>query len=106
MSRRCLILLLVAAGLLLLGLAAGACGGGGEEPPAPPPAEEPSGALGGEELLGARCTGCHSLDQVESASKTQAEWEATVDRMRGKGAELTDEEADILSEYLSETYGP
>jgi len=26
--------------------------------------------------------------------------------MRGKGADLTDAEAEILSEFLAETYGP
>jgi len=106
MSKRSVSLLLIAVGLVLLGLAAVACGGVVEEPPAPPPAEETAGDLGGEDLLEARCTVCHSLDRVKTASKTQAEWEATVERMRGKGAELTDEEADILSEYLAETYGP
>jgi hypothetical protein len=40
------------------------------------------------------------------ASKTQAEWEATVARMRGKGAVLTDAEVQVLIEYLAETYGP
>jgi len=101
---------------ILLGLAlvllVVACGGGGEEPPAPPTAETtPAGGGGpaaptGEELLQARCTACHSLGQVEAASKTQAEWETTVERMRGKGAELTDAEAQTLVQFLAETYGP
>jgi hypothetical protein len=43
---------------------------------------------------------------VEAASKSQAEWETTVKRMRGKGAELTDAEAQTLVEFLAETYGP
>jgi hypothetical protein len=106
MSRRLVFLLLVVAGLVLLGLAAVACGGGGEEPPAPPPTEGNTGVLGGPDLLEARCTVCHNLDRVQAASKTQAEWEATVERMRGNGAELTDEEAGILVDYLAETYGP
>jgi cytochrome c5 len=68
---------------------------------AAPPAE-----LSGEELLQARCTGCHTLDRVQAAGKTEAEWEATVERMRGNGAQLTDGEAQILVQYLAETYGP
>jgi Asp-tRNA(Asn)/Glu-tRNA(Gln) amidotransferase A subunit family amidase len=106
MGKRSSYVFLVVVGLLLLGVAAVACGGGAEEPPAPPPPEETGGNLSGEELLQARCTKCHSLDQVKTASKTQTEWEATVERMRGKGAELTDQEVDTLSEYLAETYGP
>lgn len=81
------------------------------EPPAEPTATEtlapsPPPSVTGAELLQDRCTGCHSLDKVQAASKTQAEWEASVDSMRGKGAELTDEEAQILTEHLAETYGP
>jgi cytochrome c5 len=70
------------------------------ESPAPP------AELGGEELLQARCTRCHGLDRVQAAAKTQADWEATVERMRAKGAELTDAEAQLLVEYLAETYAP
>ena len=105
MSRRYLSLSVIVVGLVLLGLVV-ACAGGGGEPPAPPPAEETAGDLGGEVLLEARCTVCHNLDRVKTASKTLDGWASTVERMRGRGAELTDEEADILSEFLAETYGP
>ena len=106
----------IAFSVFLLGLALVyllvACGGGGEGPPVPPPAEmTPGGGEGpaahtGEELLEARCTRCHNLDRVKAASKTLDEWTATVGRMRGKGADLTDAEAETLLEYLAETYGP
>jgi cytochrome c5 len=89
-----------------------ACGGGVEEPPVPPPVEmtpgggEGPGAPTGDELLQARCTVCHDLGRVEAASKTLAEWETTVARMRVNGAQLTDPEAQTLVEFLAETYGP
>jgi cytochrome c5 len=70
--------------------------GGGEGPAAP----------SGDELLQSRCAECHGLAQIEGASKTQAEWETTVARMRSKGAQLTDGEAETLVEFLAETYGP
>jgi len=109
MSRRYLSLFVIVVGLVLLGLVV-ACAGGGEEPPAPtmPEEEEAEGpvVLSGEDLLEARCTQCHNLDRVKTASKTLDEWASTVGRMRGRGAELTDEEADRLAEYLAETYGP
>ncbi len=88
-------------GLLVLDLVI-ACGGG-EEPTQPaisPPTQN------GAELLQQRCSAHHTLDRVERASKSQAEWEATVERMTGKGAELTDDEAQTLIEYLVENYGP
>jgi cytochrome c5 len=85
----------------------------GEEPTAPPtevpqeePPTEPSPAGDGAALLEERCTVCHGLDRTTSARKTREEWEQTVVRMVGKGAELNEEEQEILIAYLTETYGP
>jgi cytochrome c5 len=110
-SSRAVIFSAILFGLALVLLVV-ACGGGGEEPPASPTVEMTPGGeegpaeVGGDELLQARCTVCHDLGRVEAASKTQAEWEATVARMRGKGAELTDAEAQTLIQHLVTTYGP
>jgi mono/diheme cytochrome c family protein len=103
MSGKKAVLSFVLVGLVIVWLAV-ACGGAEEEPTLPP--GEYGGDLSGQELLQARCTRCHGLDPVEAASKTEAEWEDTVQRMIGKGAELTDAEADTLVQYLTETYGP
>ena len=105
MSKRSVIIALVVVGVVLLGLAV-ACGGGADEPSAPPPTEESTGDLGGEELVESRCTRCHGLETVTGAAKPPQQWESTVDRMIAKGAELTDAEAQVLVDYLSETYGP
>jgi cytochrome c5 len=72
-----------------------------EEPPT-----EPSPAGDGAALLEERCTVCHGLDRTTSARKTREEWEQTVVRMVSKGAELNEEEQEILIAYLTETYGP
>jgi cytochrome c5 len=84
-----------------------------EEPTAPPtevpqeePPTEPSPAGDGAALLEERCTVCHGLDRTTSARKTREEWEQTVVRMVGKGAELNEAEQEILIAYLAETYGP
>jgi cytochrome c5 len=69
-----------------------------------PTAQPPSGD--GEALLQERCTVCHSLDRVRQAQKTHGEWEQTVLRMIGKGAQLNENEQGVLIEYLAETYGP
>ena len=102
--------------VVVMGLA-GACGGG-EKPtqvPTSPPAEmiptevlgpTPALAASGEELLQDRCTRCHTLDRVQTASKSLAEWQTTVERMRTKGAQLTEDEVQVLTEYLADTYGP
>jgi hypothetical protein len=86
------------------------------EPPAEPteapteaPTEEPAEdavSIEAEALLQERCTVCHSLRQVEAAQYTQEQWDDTVTRMVGYGAELNDEEKAVLIDYLAQTYGP
>ena len=60
--------------------------------------------LDGKTLLEERCTACHTLDRVESASKSAAGWGLNVREMVGKGAELNASEQEILIDYLSITY--
>lgn len=59
-----------------------------------------------EQLVQERCTRCHTLAPIEVSRKTPEEWEHTVYRMIGKGARLSDAEAERLIDYLSQTYGP
>lgn len=64
----------------------------------------PAPAPNAEQLLNERCTKCHNLDPVKSAKKSKDEWQKTVDRMIGKGTQLTSEEAAVLVEFLSNVY--
>lgn len=60
----------------------------------------------GAALLEERCSVCHPSARPKSKQKTPEQWEATVKRMMGKGAKLTEEERKVLVEYLSNTYKP
>jgi cytochrome c5 len=71
-----------------------------EDPPAQPSAGD------GAALLEERCTVCHGLERTTQAQKTYDEWEQTVTRMIGHGAELPEDEQATLVEYLAATYGP
>lgn len=62
-------------------------------------------AADGAALMNERCTVCHTTDRIKKASKTQDEWNATVTRMIGHGAKLTDAEKTVLVAYLAKTYG-
>jgi len=55
-------------------------------------------------LLEERCTACHDLGRVERAKKTEEEWKASVERMVGKGAQLSQAEQELVIGYLAETY--
>jgi len=43
---------------------------------------------------------------VNTQNLTQPSWQDIVDRMKGKGAKITDDEASSLVEYLFRTHGP
>jgi len=51
------------------------------------------------------CAQCHGLNRVRSTRADQARWTQIIERMRGHGAQLTDEEAEALAAYLAEVQG-
>jgi cytochrome c5 len=89
---------------MLLGSLLAACGGAGEQPVAPAAEQATPAASEGKALLEERCTKCHDLGRVEKASKTEEEWKVTVERMVGKGAQLSQAEQELVIQYLAETY--
>jgi hypothetical protein len=98
---KCLLKVLVAASLVvLLSILLAACGGGDRQ-------DGEQGApetLDGQTLVEERCTECHGLDRVTAVSQTREEWEATVEDMVSKGADLNAQEQEAVIEYLSTTY--
>jgi len=106
MSRRILAVLTMMLLVLLLGSLLAACGGAKEETAVPTTEQEETApvTLDGKSLLEERCTGCHDLGRVERAGKTEEEWKATVERMVGKGAQLSQAEQELVMQYLAETY--
>jgi hypothetical protein len=72
------------------------------------PAQAPAGPAqtDGASLLDTRCAKCHSADRPKQAKKTAEQWDQTVTRMMGKGAQLTEAEKTVLVDYLAKTYKP
>lgn len=100
MAKKTLALEWLLVSVLALGLLTG-CGGSAQQA-----SLTPSATLNETALLQERCSVCHSLDRVQQARKTAEQWEQTVTRMIGKGAQLSDEERAALLAYLVATYGP
>ena len=59
-----------------------------------------------EGLIIARCSVCHSADLIAQQRLPRARWEATVEKMKHWGAEVTNDEANLLVRYLSARYHP
>ncbi len=59
-----------------------------------------------EGLILARCAVCHSQDLIIQQRLPKNRWEATIEKMKHWGAEISPEEADLLVRYLSARYHP
>jgi len=95
----------VALTLLVLLLVAGSIACTSPQQPAPTSPAATAAPPDGASLLQARCTRCHTLDRVQQTPRTVSEWQTVVARMRSKGAQLNDAEADALVQHLAQTFG-
>jgi cytochrome c oxidase cbb3-type subunit III len=59
-----------------------------------------------ETLITARCSVCHSQDLISQQRLSRDRWMATVEKMKHWGAEISNDEADLLTRYLSARYHP
>lgn len=60
----------------------------------------------GKELVQRACGQCHSFDVVISQPHSREEWTEVVARMIGNGARLSDDEYNLIIDYLSTHYAP
>jgi len=56
-------------------------------------------------LVNTVCASCHTLDRVNNKKGDSEAWRATVTRMQGKGADLTDAQVPQVVEYLTKNAG-
>ena len=59
-----------------------------------------SDAIDVEALILEKLAGNHSIQRVYAAQKTREEWNTTLDRMIGYGAKISEEEKQIIIDYL------
>ena len=59
-----------------------------------------------EGLILARCSVCHSPDLIYQQRLPKDRWDATLKKMMHWGAEISNDEADLLVRYLSARYHP
>jgi DNA uptake protein ComE-like DNA-binding protein len=58
----------------------------------------------GKVIIMRACGKCHSTDQIARQQKTEENWQATVVRMAGRGADVTTDEVNIVVKYLSANF--
>jgi cytochrome c5 len=59
-----------------------------------------------EQLFESKCSLCHSIERPKSKKKSKEGWKTTVMRMKNKnGCPITDEEAQMIIDYLADKYG-
>lgn len=58
----------------------------------------------GKVIIMRACGKCHSTDQIARQQKTEENWQATVVRMAGRGAEVTTDEVNTVVKYLSTNF--
>lgn len=68
-------------------------------------AQTPAADLTTQKLIQTKCAACHPLTQIAPARKSKEDWGATIDKMIGFGAQISDAEYDQIVDYLSRTQG-
>ena len=57
-----------------------------------------------QQIMNSACAACHSTDRITRARGDLAGWQQVIQQMRDRGAQLTDDQATLLAQYLAETY--
>ncbi len=60
----------------------------------------------GREIVERVCTACHSAERIVRERLDIEEWEMLVAAMEDEGAEIDNEEYDVLLDYLVKNFGP
>ena len=60
----------------------------------------------GKSIADGACVACHSADIIRQQRLTEKQWQATVTKMMGWGAPVTENEKDPLIAYLVQNFGP
>jgi mono/diheme cytochrome c family protein len=68
-------------------------------PPVPTATPTPDTSAG-KSIVGSRCISCHPLAHVQAARYDRAGWEATVQMMVNRGAQLGQDDQKLAVDYL------
>jgi mono/diheme cytochrome c family protein len=59
----------------------------------------------GKVIVERTCASCHAIKVVTSKKASKEQWSTIIDQMLSKGADLNDDEVEIVVDYLSKNFG-
>ena len=59
----------------------------------------------GREIVYKRCQSCHQLDRIKGEKHSRNEWEQIIGRMIGNGLKISQEDKNIVLDYLATHFG-
>jgi len=59
----------------------------------------------GKAIVQRTCISCHALKVVNAKRASKEQWSALVDQMISRGADLEDDEVEIVVDYLARNFG-
>src|SRR5271165_2145226 len=59
----------------------------------------------GKAIIQRTCISCHALKVVTAKRASKEQWSALVDQMMSRGADLEDDEVEIVVDYLARKFG-
>ncbi len=58
----------------------------------------------GRDLVASRCASCHALNILSANPHTADEWSEVAEKMVQRGAKASDDELDIMVDYLAKSF--
>ena len=59
----------------------------------------------GKVIVERTCVSCHAIKVVTTKRASKEQWSTIVDQMLSKGADLNDDEVEIVVDYLAKNFG-
>jgi cytochrome c5 len=59
----------------------------------------------GKAIVERTCASCHAIKVVTTKRASKEQWSTIIDQMLSKGADLNDDEVEIVVDYLSKNFG-
>jgi competence ComEA-like helix-hairpin-helix protein len=60
----------------------------------------------GQAMVQQKCASCHALKVITGKKASRQQWSTIVDQMITRGADVSDDDIDILLDYLAKNFGP